>query len=179
MIYVALLRGINVGGNNKIDMKLLKQTFIRSGMSSVITYINSGNIIFADEIRSKYEIAEILERKILEDFGLEIKVLISSLNDFEEIMKILPASWSNDSAMKADVIFLWDEIDQGDVISRLMIKPEIDTVLFFRGGILWKTDRENVARSGLIKIVGTDLYKKMTVRNVNTVRKIYDIMKTL
>ena len=60
-----------------------------------------------------------------------------------------------------------------------MIKPEIDTVLFFRGGILWKTDRENVARSGLIKIVGTDLYKKMTVRNVNTVRKIYDIMKML
>ena len=88
MIYVALLRGINVGGNNKIDMKLLKQTFIRSGMSSVITYINSGNIIFADEIRSKYEIVEILERKILEDFGLEIKVLIRSLNDFEEIMKI-------------------------------------------------------------------------------------------
>lgn len=179
MIYVALLRGINVGGNNKIDMKLLKQTFIRSGMSSVITYINSGNIIFADEIHSKYEIVEILERKILEDFGLEIKVLIRSLNDFEEIMKILPVSWSNGSAMKADVIFLWDEIDQGAAVSKLVIKPEIDTVLFFRGGILWKTDRENVARSGLIKIVGTDLYKKMTVRNVNTVRKIYDIMKML
>ncbi len=46
MIYVALLRGINVGGKNKIDMKLLKQTFERVGMNDVVTYINTGNIIF-------------------------------------------------------------------------------------------------------------------------------------
>lgn len=46
MVYVALLRGINVGGNNKIDMKLLKQTFEQAGMNDVVTYINTGNIIF-------------------------------------------------------------------------------------------------------------------------------------
>ncbi|KAA2291787.1 DUF1697 domain-containing protein, partial [Clostridioides difficile] len=48
MIYVALLRGINVGGNNKINMKQLKETFEQAGMLDVVTYINSGNIIFAD-----------------------------------------------------------------------------------------------------------------------------------
>lgn len=46
MIYIALLRGINVGGNNKIEMKKLKQTFEHAGMGHVTTYINSGNIIF-------------------------------------------------------------------------------------------------------------------------------------
>ena len=56
MIYIALLRGINVGGNNKIDMKLLKLTFERVGMKSVKTYINSGNIIFINDGLSKTEI---------------------------------------------------------------------------------------------------------------------------
>ena len=56
MIYVALLRGINVGGKNKIDMKLLKETFVRIGMESVITYINSGNVIFTDMKHTRSEI---------------------------------------------------------------------------------------------------------------------------
>lgn len=49
MIYIALLRGINVGGNNKIEMKKLKQTFEHAGMGHVTTYINSGNIIFSSQ----------------------------------------------------------------------------------------------------------------------------------
>lgn len=68
MIYVALLRGINVGGKNKIDMKLLKETFILAGMESVITYINSGNVIFTDMKHTKSEIAEFLEEAIFKDF---------------------------------------------------------------------------------------------------------------
>lgn len=179
MIYVALLRGINVGGNNKIDMKVLKETFIRLGMQSVLTYINSGNVIFMDDKHKKAEISDILEKAISEDFGLKIKVLVLSMDDFEAMMSILPVSWNNDRNMKGDVLFLWDEIDREAAISQLLIKPGIDKVLFFPGGILWAVDRDNVSRSGLLKIVGTDLYRKMTVRNVNTARKIYEIMKGL
>ena len=50
MIYIALLRGVNVGGNNKIDMKQLKSAFVEAGFSDVITYINSGNVIFSSEL---------------------------------------------------------------------------------------------------------------------------------
>lgn len=53
MVYVALLRGINVGGKNKIDMKLLKKSFEQAGMNNVVTYINSGNIVFTDSHRTK------------------------------------------------------------------------------------------------------------------------------
>lgn len=179
MIYVALLRGINVGGKNKVDMKKLKETFVRAGMQSIVTYINSGNVIFIDEKHSKAEISEILERVILEDFSLEIKVLIRSMDDFEAMMSILPESWNNDSNMKADVLFLWDEVDQETAYSQLVIKPDIDTVLIFPGGIIWAVDRENISRSGATKLVGTALYRKITVRNVNTSRKIYEIMKGL
>lgn len=179
MIYVALLRGINVGGKNKVDMKKLKETFIRAGMQSVVTYINSGNVIFMNNKYSKAEISDILERAIFEEFNLEIKVLIRSMDDFEEMMSILPESWINDSNMKADILFLWDEIASDAACSQLVIKPNIDTVLFFAGGLMWTVDRENVSRSGSMKLVGTALYKKMTIRNVNTARKIYEIMKEL
>ena len=179
MIYVALLRGVNVGGKNKIDMKALKETFIRVGMQSVLTYINSGNIIFIDGRHRKTEITEILENAIYEDFRLKIKVLILNMDDFEAMMSILPESWSNDSNMKGDVLFLWDEIDRDKACTQLVIKPDIDKVLLFPGGILWAVDRENVSRSGAMKLVGTDLYRKMTIRNVNTSRKIYEIMKEL
>lgn len=177
MIYVALLRGINVGGKNKVDMKRLKEAFMEAGMKSVSTYINSGNVIFIDNQRTKAEIAGILEEVILHYFQLEIKVLIRSIDDFKDMIKILPTTWKNDQEMKCDVLFLWEEIDQGAILNELTIKPEIDTVLYTPGAILWSVDKRNVTRSGLSKLVGTNLYKKMTIRNVNTTRKIYDIMQ--
>ncbi|EOR25042.1 MULTISPECIES: DUF1697 domain-containing protein [Clostridium] len=177
MIYVALLRGINVGGKNKIDMKLLKETFILAGMESVITYINSGNVIFTDMKHTKSEIAEFLEEAIFRDFQLNIKVLIRSQNDFEHMMKILPESWKNDKTMRSDVLFLWEEFDRETVINEFKINKEVDTVIYVAGAILWTLDKANITKSGLNKLVGTDLYKKMTVRNVNTTRKIYEIMK--
>jgi uncharacterized protein (DUF1697 family) len=177
MVYVALLRGINVGGNNKVDMKLLKETFVRIGMESVTTYINSGNIVFIDRSHTKAALSTLIEKAIFEDFNLAIKVLIRSIDDFEPLMKILPQSWKNDDEMKCDVLFLWEEIDHETLLAELEIKPEIDRVYYSTGAILWSVDKTNVAKSGLIKLVGTALYKKMTVRNVNTTRKVYELMK--
>lgn len=177
MVYVALLRGINVGGKNKIDMKMLKDTFIRIGMESVITYINSGNVVFANSKYTKAEITILLQKAILEDFQLDIKVLVRSIKDFEDMMKILPESWKNDEIMRSDILFLWNEIDRETLLGELKIKPQIDTVMYVSGAILWAVDKENTAKSGMQKLVGTSLYKKMTVRNVNTTRKIYEIMK--
>ena len=179
MVYVALLRGINVGGNNKIDMNILKETFIRAGMHSVRTYINSGNVIFTNRESTREDIIKSLEKAIFEDFGLDIKVLIRTLDDFEKMMKKVPDFWINDKNMKCDVLFLWDEIDKEEILNELTIKPKIDTVIYVSGAILWKTDKINVTKSGLMKLAGSSLYKKMTVRNINTTRKIYEMMKEL
>jgi uncharacterized protein (DUF1697 family) len=179
MVYIALLRGINVGGNNKIDMKLLKKAFEQVGMDNVVTYINSGNIIFTSNIQAKSEIAQILETAISENFGLQIKVLILSLEDMERVMLSLPESWTNDDKMKSDVLFLWDHINDESVLDKLVIKPEIETVKYVPGAILWSVDKENVTKSGITKLVGTALYRQMTVRNVNTTRKVYELMLAL
>ncbi len=177
MIYVALLRGINVGGNNMIDMKRLKQVFIDSGLQSVVTYINSGNVIFYAVEYTKEQLIELIEKAILENFQLQIKVVLRSIEDFHTMMSRVPESWRNDQDMKCDVLFLWEDVDSPTLLTELTVKPDIDTVIYTPGAVLWAVDKINVTKSGSMKLVGTNLYKKMTVRNINTARKIYLIMQ--
>ncbi|MEH7224717.1 DUF1697 domain-containing protein [Bacillus sp. JJ1566] len=177
MVYIALLRGINVGGKNKIDMKMLKQTFGQAGMNDVVTYINTGNIIFSYEGLSKTELSRLLEEAIHKDFGLQIKVVVRSVDDVRGIINAIPDTWKNDKDMKSDVMFLWDEIDDESVLENLVIKTNIDTVKYVPGAILWSVDKKNVTKSGMSKIIGTKIYKQVTVRNVNTARKIYELMQ--
>ncbi|AIQ46952.1 hypothetical protein R70723_14490 [Paenibacillus sp. FSL R7-0273] len=176
MIYVALLRGINVGGNNIISMKLLKQTFEQAGMTSVTTYINSGNIIFAAGDHPQEALPELLEQAILKDFSLDIKVLLRSLEQMRTVIAALPDAWSNDDTLKSDVMFLWEEADAEAVLEELPLKPGIGTLLYVPGAVLYSVERGNVTKSGMAKLIGTRVYKLMTVRNVNTTRKIYQLM---
>lgn len=177
MVYVALLRGINVGGNNKIDMKLLKQVFEEAGMGNVSTYINTGNIIFTGGNSSATELSQLLEQAIHAKFGLQIKVVVRSIDDLALIMQDLPDSWINDQTMKSDVMFLWDDVNEESVLDKLTIKPDIDRVKYVPGAILWSVDRAAATRSGMMKLPGTKLYRQMTIRNVNTTRKIYQLMQ--
>lgn len=177
MIYVALLRGINVGGNNKVDMKQLKESFEQAGMNNVVTYINTGNVIFEQDGLSQHELVHLLEQAIANDFRLQIKVVIRSIEQYAAMMKDIPDHWTNDALMKCDVMFLWEEVDHEATLEQLTIKPEIDTVRYVKGAIVWSIAKENVTKSGLSKIIGTELYKKMTIRNINTTRKIYELMQ--
>ncbi|MCY9591041.1 DUF1697 domain-containing protein [Paenibacillus chitinolyticus] len=176
MVYTALLRGINVGGNNKVDMKTLKKSFEQAGMKNVVTYINSGNIIFSTTSRSKNELAQILEKAIMDTFALQIKVLVLHLEDMKKVISVLPESWMNNDKLRCDVLFLWKAINDESILDKLIFKPEIETVKYAPGAIIWAIDKINVNKGSLTKLVGTELYRQMTIRNLNTTRKIYQLM---
>ncbi|MDQ0061588.1 DUF1697 domain-containing protein [Paenibacillus harenae] len=176
MVYTALLRGINVGGNNKVDMKMLKKSFEQAGMKNVVTYINSGNIIFTTTGHSKLDIAQILEKAITDTFGLQIKVLVISLEDMKNVMSTLPESWMNNDKLRCDVLYLWEDINDSAVLDKLKFKPEIETVKYAPGVIIWAIDKINVTKGSMTKLIGTELYRQMTIRNLNTTRKIYQLM---
>ncbi|MDO3410412.1 DUF1697 domain-containing protein [Saccharibacillus sp. CPCC 101409] len=179
MIYTALLRGINVGGNNKVDMKTLKSAFERAGMDKVKTYINSGNIVFANDGLAHADLAAMLEKAIEDEFGLRIRVLIRSLDEMEAIAAVLPEKWSNDAEMKSDVLFLWDEVDESSVPEQLPLTPGVGTLLFAPRAVLYSVSRADAGRSGMTKLVGSKLYAHMTARNVNTTRQILKLMREL
>lgn len=177
MIYVALLRGINVGGNKKVDMARLARTFAATGVGDVRTYINSGNVIFSDQ-RPDTELTPILEQAIEGEFGFHVKVLLRDIDSIRAVAAAIPEQWVNDKTERTDVWFLWDDHDSPDVIEGLSIKDGFDEVFYVDGAVVWRA-RGELARSGRSSVIGTTLYKSLTARNVNTVRKIHNLMEEL
>ena len=177
MVYVALLRGINVGGKNKVDMKQLRAAFEEAGMTSMRTYINSGNVIFSSPSRSRARLTKVLEDAIARTFGFKVDVLVRDLKSMRAVVKALPRTWVNDATMKCDVMFLWDDVARASVVKELPIKAEIEDRKYVAGALIWRVDRKGVTRSGQMKLVRSPLYKRMTIRNCNTTRKLLELME--
>jgi uncharacterized protein (DUF1697 family) len=177
VIYVALLRGINVGGKNKVDMKQLKDVFSDAGMTRVATYINSGNVVFSSRGRNQTRIAARLEKAIEAHFGFAIKVLVRDLDGMRGTVAAIEPGWVNDKSMKCDVLFLWEDADRAEVVDELTIQSGIDDVRYVPGAVIWHVDAGKVTRSGLAKLAGTPLYKQVTIRNCNTTRKLLELME--
>lgn len=171
MVYIALLRGINVGGRNKVEMSRLRATFEAVGCSRVKSYINSGNVIFEDA-RLPADLQTRLVKKLQDDFGFDIKLLLVTRSNLQTICSAVPDNWQNNATMKCDVMFLWHHENSQSVLDKLPIKPEIDNIKYVDGAIVWCIDRQFAARSGMLKLIGSELYKNMTIRNCNTVRKL-------
>lgn len=147
MVCVALLRGINVGGKNTVPMPALKATFENSGMHNLVTYINSGNVVFCCDHSPRGELARALEAAIKADFGFEVPVVVRSMSEYESMMRRLPPEWTNDKNAKSDVLFLQDEADSPDVVNELTVRPGVDTVSYEPGALLWTVARSAVTRA--------------------------------
>ncbi len=176
MIYVALLRGINFGGNRKISMMHLKKTFELLGFKNVATYINSGNVVFSHAGKDKEKIAKKIEKGIQKDFLLEVKVLVRDAGNLFNVCKGIPSVWESEAGMRPHIIFLWKEIDSLDILNKAPINPKIDKVKYVPGALLWNVDMQNYAKSPLYKFINTKITKQVTVRSVNTVRKLNQMM---
>ncbi len=90
----------------------------------------------------------------------------------EKLVKAIPTSWVNNNEMKCDVMFLWRDIDNKDILEKLPFDTTIEDVRYVPGAVLWRIDRDKVTKSKMFKIIGTKLHQHMTVRNPNTVTKL-------
>jgi len=174
--YVALLRGINVGGNKKVDMKLLKEVFEKLGYTNVRTYINSGNVLFDALSKPGEKEVAAIEKAIEKKFGFIVPTIVRSKADIAALLKKIPAKWTNDTEQKTDVLFLWDSHDSKKTLALIKTTPGVDTLLYAKGTITWHVDREHYAKSGMHKFIGTAVYKAITARNTNTVRKLAELL---
>jgi uncharacterized protein (DUF1697 family) len=178
-IYVALLRGVNVGGKNMVSMSSLKGSFGRMGFGGVATYINSGNILF----NAKEGDARKLERKIGEmlssEYQLECKVVVRSYPEMANLVENLPADWTGDGGWKYNVIFLRHTIDSESVLAGLKPRSGIERVLYRPGALLWSVRAGDITRTAWVKLPSQEVYREMTVRNLNTTRKLYELLKRM
>jgi uncharacterized protein (DUF1697 family) len=176
MTFVALLRGINVGGKNKVEMTRLKTTFEGIGLTDVRTYINSGNVIFTSRRRKPASLIPLIEEAITGEFGFPVKVVLRDLDNMKAVVDAIPPSWKDDSMMRCYVMFLWEEFDEPAVLEQLTIKDGIDDVKYVPGAIIWRVDRDILTRSGMARLPSHDVYRSITIRNANTVRKLFELM---
>lgn len=173
--YVALLRGINVGGNNLIKMVDLKAEFEHLGFHAVKTYIQSGNVIFQSDLNSPAELKPIIEERLKQRFNYKAIVLVRSQAQMEDTVAHFPAIFA-DSSWKHNVIFLGSELDFPEIITRFELKPGIEQISYYPGVIYWSAQLATITSSNMLKLSARREYQQMTVRNMNTTRKILSLM---
>lgn len=178
-VFVALLRGVNVGGKNMIRMSALKASFEGLGFEDVTTYINSGNIIFKAKEGDARKLERKVEAMLSSEYGLECKVVVRSFSEMAELVEGLPEDWGGDEGWKHDVIFLRHSIDSRNILDGLHPRSGIEQVVYRPGTLLWSARVSDLTRTSMVKLPSRKVYQDMTVRNLNTTRKLYELMKKM
>lgn len=173
--YVALLRAINVGGNNIIKMSDLKLEFETMGFDNVKTYIQSGNVIFESKINDRKKLEQTIEKALSSKFNYNAKVLIRTKSDIENTVLNFPKIFENEN-WKHNICFLTKEIDSKDILKQFEIKKEVEEISYSPGIVFWSAKIDTITKSTMLKLSTRKEYKEMTVRNINTTKKILELM---
>lgn len=127
--YIALLRGINVGGNNKVSMPELKAAFEKQGFKNILTYINSGNVIFDSDLNVN-DVKTACEKAIKAKFDLDIPTAIITASELQEALSNAPEWWGNDLQSKHNAIFVIPPVTADEVCKQIgEIKPEYESIV--------------------------------------------------
>ena len=175
--YAAFLRGINVGGKGLVSMKALKESFENAGFKNVQTYINSGNIIFQSTEKNAEKLESEIEIMLTKRHALTSKVAIRNTAQMKKLATYLDEIWKGKEKLRNSVMFLRKPIDSKKILSQMKYDSSIEEVTYKPGVVLWSVPFENLRKSRMLKINAMPIYKEMTVRNLNTTRKVFEIMK--
>ena len=174
--YVVFIRGINVGGKNKVAMADLRTYLEELGFPNVSTYIASGNVILKSD-KSTKEIKALIEKMLPKKFKLDselIKVLVLSHAQLQAVIDNKPKGFGDEpDKYHSDAIFLID-IDPIQAMSVFNPREGVDKVWGGVGVIYSQRLSSERTRSRLSKIVGTPAYKSMTIRNWSTTTKLLE-----
>lgn len=179
MKYVALLRGINVGGKNKIKMETLREILSAEGFENVKTYINSGNVIFETTETDNKTLAEQIESAIETEFSLNIKVMVRSVDEIKEIIKNNPFDGQFENDKDVHVFFLDEELT--DEKCELLLSNNNENEKYaVRNCEIFCHLKISVLDSLMGKdYIGKKLKVSATARNWRTVNKIIEIAETI
>lgn len=178
--YLALLRGINVGGKNLIKMSELKACLEAMGLRDVRTYIQSGNVIFKTRSTDKARLTKQIEESLSGTFGYESRIVLRSQEDLEKIVEEAPEGFGREPALyRYDVIFLKEPLTAAAAMKELKIKEEVDQAFAGRGVLYFARLFSRITQSHLTRINTMPMYQSMTVRNWNTTAKLLALMREI
>lgn len=176
MTYVALLRGINVGGRNLLKMASLKACLEGAGFEGVATFIQSGNVIFSAPRGGATTLAARIEDAIESETGVRPPVVVVARDRLQQILSEAPAVWKDADDLRRNVAFLFPPVSAARALTEVQLRSGVDTVKAGKGVLYMTTVLRDAARSRLTKIVGRPIYQHMTIRTYGTCQKILALM---
>lgn len=180
MKYVALLRGVNVGGNSLVKMADLKAAIEAAGFTDVSTYINSGNVIFSSDEIDKINLAKAITGIIDKTFDLDVKTVVFSADDIAAVVKQMPKGWGSDPEWKYNTLFLIPPYNSSDIIAEIgELKPGIEILEKGEGVLYQAVEFKSFGRTRTGKLASMRCYQQMTIRNYNTTMKLHALLQAV
>jgi uncharacterized protein (DUF1697 family) len=116
-----------------------------------------------------------LESIVSEVAGFDVAVLVRSATQLAEVVGAIPPAWVAGKDERCEVLFLGPEDDEPGVVEQLPHNPDVEQLAYVPGAVLWHLDRTRHTRSRMTKVIGTDLYRRMSMRSAGTVRKLAEL----
>ena len=173
--YIALLRGINISGKNKISMSELKSCFIELGYADVITHLNSGNVVFSIDENDENILADNIKEMIRERFGLDIPVFVILQEELEEVLSKAPDWWGTDDKETYDNLIFVMPSATAEIIAEKIGEPtkELEQIYIYKNTVFWSFDRKKYAKANWWRKTATaGIGEMITIRTANTLRRI-------
>ena len=178
IVYIALLRGVNISGKNKISMPELKTALSEKGFADVKTYLNSGNVIFSDDETDAVKLAERIRAIIFETFHLEIPVFVISQDELKGLLLKAPSWWGSDSKDIYDNLIFAIAPYSIETVAEKIGEPteKIEKVQICGNAAFWTFDRKLYAKANWWKKTAIPgIGEMITIRTANTLRKIVEM----
>ena len=177
--FLALLRGINVGGKNVIAKDDLRRCFEDLGLTNVRTYIQSGNILFLSKTTGK-ELTSLIESGLSKRFSYDAQAVVLSYRKYKSAMQAAPDQWGKDDTQKHNALFTLSGITPKKVLAQLSPpKTSIETITTGPGVIFWSVSKKQLTKTSLMKLAKEPVYQRMTIRNHNTAFKLLELFEDL
>ncbi|HVV83747.1 MAG TPA: DUF1697 domain-containing protein [Kofleriaceae bacterium] len=175
--YVALLRGINVGGKNIIKMAALAACFEANGFRGVSTFIQSGNVLF-DGDGAAAALARRLEAMLGDAFGYRASVVLRTRAQVAQVIDRAPAGFGDEpDRYRYDVFFLKAPLTAADALATVPVREGVDAT-HAGPGVLYATRLiRKAAQSRIARLTAMPIYQQMTIRNWATTTRLHALLR--
>jgi uncharacterized protein (DUF1697 family) len=175
--YVALLRGINVGGKNKVPMAALRAAVESGGHRSVRTYIQSGNVLF-DSNAPAAGIEADLEALLARELGMDLVVVVRSHRQLRSVVRDAPDGFGTQpERFHSDAVFLKSPLTAAQAMQVVQTRDGVDRAWPGRGVLYFERLSERRTQSRMSRIMGTPEYQLMTIRSWSTTTKLLAMLE--
>ena len=166
--YVALLRGINVGGRNPVRMPDLVECFRDAGYEDVSTYLQSGNVLFSTNRKKGPKLEGEVEAMLEERFGMPLLVVIRSRDELAQTIDAAPADHGSPK-LRSDIFFLKHPLTAEDALAEMPeLREGVDSVAPGPGAIYFSRVAARATKTRIQKFMAMPVFQQMTVRTWGT-----------